>query len=426
MNHIAALNRREAPPFGQILKPPMTKAVSAGENLFYVKEGNSEVARVNFIFPAGKLFQSIPLVAQGVSRMMMDGTKSHSGKALSEAIDFYGSYLSFKSGLDYGEATLHLQSRYWEKVFPLVREIFQESVFPKKEFEVFRENGKAALVQDLERVEVLAGRKFFEVLCGPDHSYGKKSEVGDYENLSPEIFQEFFSKHYFGNFPLVVASGWVDENFLKGLKGYFYGPYKDLVPSDVIKEFTPEKEKFYFLPKKGAVQSAIRVGRIVVKKNHEDYPGLFFLNTVLGGYFGSRLMGNIREDKGFTYGIHSTLQVNRAGGILSISTEVGSEVTKEAVSEIFKEIKRLREDLIGVEEMALVRNYIMGNFLRGMDGPFEVADRFLGLELHGLNYDFYQRFVDTILSISSEKVRELAQRYFREEEFCTVVAGCWD
>ena len=179
----------------------------------------------------------------------------------------------------------------------------------------------------------------------------------------------------------------------------------------------------YYEEKKDALQSAIRIGKRLFTKPHPDYPAMLVLNTILGGYFGSRLMSNIREDKGYTYGIGSAIVSFSHAGYFTISTEVGAEVTKDAVKEIYFELKKLQTEKISDSELALVRNYMLGTFIRSIDGPFALADRFKGIHFSGLNYDYYDRYIETIRTISSEKLIELANKYWKKEEMIELVVG---
>jgi len=179
----------------------------------------------------------------------------------------------------------------------------------------------------------------------------------------------------------------------------------------------------HYIEKKDALQSAIRLGKILFTKNHPDYPAMLVLNTVFGGYFGSRLMANIREDKGYTYGIGSAMVSFSHAGYFTISTEVGADVTKDAVKEIYFELNKIQTEKISESELALVRNYMLGTFLRSIDGPFALADRFKGIYFSGLDYDYYERYVETIRTVSSEKLMELANSYWKKEEMIELVVG---
>src|SRR6185312_12597437 len=182
-------------------------------------------------------------------------------------------------------------------------------------------------------------------------------------------------------------------------------------------DLKPATEKFYFIERSEALQSAIRIGTPFINRQHPDFPAVQVLNTVLGGYFGSRLMNNIREDKGYTYGIGAGVSSYRQGGAMFIATEVGAEVCKAAVSEIEKEINLLKTELIPDEELSLVRNYMMGSLLGSLENVFSHADKFKNLHFSGLGYDYYDRYVDAVKTVSAERLKELANQYLDFDGF---------
>ena len=178
-----------------------------------------------------------------------------------------------------------------------------------------------------------------------------------------------------------------------------------------------------FVEKEGAVQNAIRIGKRLINRTNPDYPKLTVLNTILGGYFGSRLMTNIREEKGYTYGIGSGLVSLSQGGYFFITTDVGAAVYEDAVKEIYHEIVKLQEELIPENELSLVRNYLLGSFQRSIDGPFALAERFKSILLSGLGYNYFENYLTVIKNITSEELKTLAQTYLLTSEMTEVIVG---
>jgi predicted Zn-dependent peptidase len=147
------------------------------------------------------------------------------------------------------------------------------------------------------------------------------------------------------------------------------------------------------------------------------------MNTVLGGYFGSRLMANIREDKGYTYGIGSGASSLNRGGALFIATEVGADVCKAAVTEIEKEINILKTELVPENELSLVRNYMLGSLLGSLENIFSHADKFKNIYFSGLDYDYYDRYTQVIRSSTAEDVLKTANKYLNLDKFYKVIVG---
>ena len=147
------------------------------------------------------------------------------------------------------------------------------------------------------------------------------------------------------------------------------------------------------------------------------------LTTILGGYFGSRLMSNIREDKGYTYGIGAGTSALKEAGFFYISTEVGADVCTAALTEIYKEIRLLQQELVSTEELRLVRNYLLGNLLKSFDGPFERMDRFKGTHLYGLELNFFHRYTEAIRNITPLEIQRLAQVWLQKDDLIELVVG---
>ncbi|MCF8335900.1 MAG: insulinase family protein, partial [Bacteroidales bacterium] len=170
-------------------------------------------------------------------------------------------------------------------------------------------------------------------------------------------------------------------------------------------------------------QSALRIGIIIFGKHHPDFPGLKVVNNILGGYFGSRLMKKIREEKGYTYGIHSLLVPMVNEGYFVIASEVGTDVCRDAIAAIYEEVKKIRNEKVGQEELNMVKNYMLGQFLRAFDGPLPTSATYLSLMELRLKEDYYQKMVDTINRITAEDIRELANKYLNEEDMIRSIAG---
>jgi predicted Zn-dependent peptidase len=188
-------------------------------------------------------------------------------------------------------------------------------------------------------------------------------------------------------------------------------------------QLEPAADKKIFIPKPDAVQCAIRIGKATINKLHPDYQYLNVVNMILGGYFGSRLMSNIREEKGYTYGIGSGLVSYQKAGSFVIVSEVGKNVLPQALVEVYKEINKLRDDLVPNQELTLVKNYMMGGILRNFDGPFALLDSFRGLLEYNLEYDYLDNMINVVKSITPEQVRDIAQKYLDVNSLYEVVVG---
>jgi len=423
------LNRSTAPEFKTIEKIDIIKAseqnLDNGVPVYTINAGSQELTKVEFIFSAGMYYQNRTLLAATTNTLLEAGTTKRNALQLSEHIDFFGSFLELEVGQDYSSITIYSLNKYLNESLAFVEEILKDSIFPQTEIEIHLANRKQKHLINSGKVNHLVKRKFSELLFGPQHPYGIEAKTEDFDTLKQSDILNFYKNHYSYKNCFVVAAGNLPKDLMTVLNNHFG---KDKWGSDSPTQskaatINPTTERKILVEKNDAIQSAIRIGRVLFNKTHEDYFKFQVLNTILGGYFGSRLMANIREDKGYTYGIGSGLSSFVNAGYFYISTEVGSDVTKNALEEIYKEIKRLREDLVSTEELETVRNYILGQFLRSVDGPFALAEKFVGVKEFGLDYNYYNNYFKAVKNVSSNDLRDLANKYLQEKDLIECVAG---
>lgn len=411
----------------EIRLPPCEQFRLDNEVPVYLVRGmQQQTMLLDINFPAGTWYEDHPLQASSTNYLMKNGSLHHNALEIHESVEFFGAYLNRGSSHDYSHYTLHCLEKHLPDLLPLVQEILSEADFPESEIGIYRQNMKQKLAVNLQKCDFVADRLIDAYLFGPGHPYGRYSNAGDYDALSREEMRSFFQTHYAIPRARIFAAGRVPGNFRELMNRYFGQP-SDPPPVPLFrKEFPvlPAGEKIYRIPHDPrGVQGAVRVARLVPDLYHPDFPGLKFLNTVLGGYFGSRLMSNIREDKGYTYGIHSSLYPMRQQGALCIQTEAGREVCDQTLREIYGEMDRLTRELIPGEELHLVRNYILGNMLGELDGAFEGIQRWKNLILADLDTGYFDRMIRTFRTIGAEELRELARRYFVREDFFELVVA---
>ena len=423
------LNRTLAPSFKTIDKIEVMKTshqkLQNGIDLYTLSAGSQEICKVEFIFRAGMYQQPATLVASTTNNLLESGTRSFTADQLSDGIDFFGSFLELQVEQDFASVTVYTLNKYLRETLRYIEELIKYPVFPENEFRIHLANKRQKHAINSQKVSVLARRRFTELLFGEEHPYGRGVKDNDFDRISIADLKSFFSEHYSAGNCTIIAAGNLPVNLKDSLNEFFgeqWGQKTISIKNAGIKPKSAEQKK-NFVKKEDAIQSAIRVGRILFNKTHPDYFKFQFLNTVLGGYFGSRLMANIREDKGYTYGIGSGITNLVHGGYFFISTEVGTEVTADTLKETYKELKRLREDLVDAHEMETVRNYILGNFLRSVDGPFSLADKFKSIWEFGLDYSFFDNYFSAIKTVTPQELRDLANQYLREEDLIECVAG---
>ncbi|MCK4464295.1 MAG: insulinase family protein [Bacteroidales bacterium] len=426
---IGELNRKITPEYHQIKEIPIIRAekhhLSNNVPLYTINAGSLDIIKIEFIFKAGSWFEPIPLVSSATNAMLNEGTTNRTSEQISETFDYYGAFFHLNVDKDTASIVLFTLKKYLSETLTVIEDIIKNSIFPEKEFEVYINKLKQHFIIEKNKVKTLARDKFLESLFGKDHPYGSEISLENFDQVTTDQLIDFYKKFYYAKNCQIIVAGKIDSNLINIFEKYFgendwkgNGSFFDR-PIPV----TSPKQGEYYVKKDKAVQSAIRIGKVLFNKLHPDYPGMLVLNTILGGYFGSRLMKNIREEKGYTYGISSLIISLHHSGYLTIVSEVGADVYKKAIREIYKEIKILREKPVPYDELTLVKNYLLGELLRMFDGPFALADSFRSILEYELNYDFYMKTIETIKNISPEEIITLARKYLHEGSFTQVVAG---
>ncbi|MXV15946.1 M16 family metallopeptidase [Hufsiella ginkgonis] len=421
------MDRKIAPAFRQVenieLIRPLKHVLPNGIEIFTIDAGDQELCRIEFIYQNVNWDAAKPLQAQAVNTMLNDGTGKLKASEIAGRVDYYGAFIQMEHSVDQSSVVLYTLNKHLRSVLPVVREVITDSIFPGQELKTFKRNQKQKLLVSLEKNDVVARRAFSYALFGTT-PYGFPVQAGDYDRLTREDLQHYFKKCYRPKNCTIMIAGRVTGDMIDAI-GEYFGSDADSGAPARKNNFTFSKGagQEHYVEKPGALQSAIRIGQLSVNRTHADFPGLQVLNTILGGYFGSRLMANIREDKGYTYGIGSGLASMQHAGYFFISSEVGAEVCSAAVNEIQKEITLLKEEPVGGEELGLVRNYILGSFLGGLENAFSHADKFKNIHFFGLDYDYYDRYLEVIKTISPHELLRLANEYLRFEDMEKVIVG---
>lgn len=407
------------------LKEPEHIRLQNGSSVYLIREGVDEVSRVDLVLDAGTAQQEKMLVASGVCQLLKEGTHSHSSREIADKLDYYGAYFECSTNKDNTVLTLYTLSKHIKELFPLFCSLFFEAAFPEEELKIYIDRQRQEFLVNSERVRYRAMLEFNSLVFGEGSRYGQTAALSDYDQLKREDILSFYRKYYRPENAYLIVSGCVDEQFIPLAEKYF-GQHTNYLnhgsDNGAPYVLAPDvKEKFVL--KAESMQSAIRIGLPIMNKQHPDYNRFVLLNTVLGGYFGSRLMTNLREDKGLTYGVSSFLTSFKHGSYFSISTEVNADATTLALQEIDHEMNVLRNQKVPPEELKLVKQYLYGTFLRNFDGAFALAERFKSVRDVGLTFDFYLNSLDEILLTSAEQLLEMANTYLKAEDMIRLVVG---
>ncbi len=423
------LDRSITPPITQTadltleLTMPEVHTLDNGTEVYLIQGGSQDVVLFDFNFLAGNVFETKNLVSGTVSYLLKNGTTNKTAFELNQAFEYYGAYLNRGAGAEYANISLHTLTKYTADLLPLVAEVMYESTMPADELEIFKTQRIQQLSMSLQKGDFVANRIIDEQLFGKEHPYGRNSSKEDYAALTTEDCVAFYQKYYKNNICKIYVGGKIPANTIELLNQYF-GQHKieNPVTTAPVLEVAPATEKqSVIINDANAVQGAIRIARPFFNRHHPDFMECMVLNTLFGGYFGSRLMSNIREDKGYTYGIYSYVQnhINQTGWL--ISTETGKDVTPAAIAEVYKEMEILKTELVDDEDLLLVRNYMIGQLLSDLDGPFQLVNRWKIYNNNGVNENYFYEYINKIRTITPERIKELANKYFNKEDFYEVV-----
>jgi len=392
---------------------------------FLFNMGEQEIFEIDIFFKAGRWFETRKNLATAASRLLDEGTDSHTSEELSEKIDFYGANVRCRAGFDIATVKLSGLTRNLGQLMPLFKEILTGASFPEKEISLYKDNVRQNLAVNMEKVEYVAQQSFNEAIFGKDHPYGYRTEMENIDSITREDLIKFHKTNYDPGKAQIILAGKLDEKAINIIDQHLgnsdWKSESDGVENLVSGEPSSEKKIYHEIDK--SVQSAIRIGKTNILKTDPDYSPFKVVNTILGGYFGSRLMSNIREDKGYTYGIYSMPGSYRHDGYFLISTEVGKTVLPKALEEIYLELERLINEPVPEDELQLVKNFMNGELLSAIDGPFNLAKTYKNLIPYGLDMSYLTQLFNSIKSITREEVQNLAKKHLQREELFEVVAG---
>jgi predicted Zn-dependent peptidase len=423
------MNRKIAPPikdaveYSLLLKPYEKFQLDNGIEVYSVNAGAQDVVQIELVFFAGNCFEKQKGVAAATNFMLKNGTSTKNAFQINEAFEYYGGYSSRSCFNETATITLHTLSKHLDKMLPVLNEMITDSVFPKEELEIYKQNVTQRLKVNLQKAEFVAGRLIDSYIYGEHHPYGVYTNLEDIEALTTEACIEFYKEYYLKGNCKIFVSGKLPDDLTNKLNHTFgkLEVNKKTVEIPKIISIPSTEKKFRIQNDANAVQGAIRIATPFPNRHHPDFKEVMVLNTLFGGFFGSRLMSNIREDKGYTYGIYSYIQNHIQESAWLISTEAGKDVSEATIEEVYKEMKRLREEKIGEEELLLVRNYMIGGILGDLDGPFQIMAKWKNIILNHLDEQYFYDSVNDIKNVSAERLMELANKYLHPEQFWELV-----
>jgi predicted Zn-dependent peptidase len=443
-------------PKGVVIPPVETVTLPNGLPLHMIRTAGQQVARVSLVWAAGASAQRKPFVASSTVNLLAEGSERCSAQQISERLDFVGSYFDVNIDRDYAVATFCCLEKFFVPTLEVMEEVLLRPAFPEQEVALYARKRMERLAVERAKPSTRAREMFSAALFGDKHPYGISSPEAEYSNLTREDVREFHRRFYGAGDCFAVCSLSDDaaqrDQIVALLSQLPRGEKAAVAEFPVARSDARRGETV-----EGAVQSAIRIGRLLFERHHPDFVGMQVVATILGGYFGSRLTRNLREERGYTYGVMAAMVNLRRAGYLAVATEVSAEATADAVEQIFGEMERLREELVTEDELENVRRTMLGEVMRILDGPFGIvdvvieniqvrggapgaaanankdvnkdADKDADKDAHADSHipssahDYINDFILQVEATTPERVRDLARRYLVREAFTTVIVG---
>jgi len=418
------------------LKAPETKQIQAldfvkpeelmlknGVKLYSFKSDSLPVIKLDIIFKAGIEYETKKLQAVFSNSLVKEAPAGMSSDETAEFFDYYGCYIESFTSNNTAGYRLYVPKKFFNDVFPLFAKLLTNSLLPEKEFEILKSKYRETLKINLTKTKYVAMKGLNTELFGQQHPRGYQIDLVDVENISLEDIKNFVTNNYIIADSIIMISGMVDKEIILLIDEYFGDKKLQKSHKKQILPALESKNEFKLYEMKESVQSSIYIGKNLGLLTDNELIDIDILNTVLGGYFGSRLMRNIREDKGYTYGIGSFIAEYNDCAVLKITSDVGVDVTQKAIDEIFKEIRLLTEKRIRPKELDIVRNFMLGEMMSSLDGVFQMSSVWEKMITTHKSPEFIDKQVRRLKSIKPADIYTIANQYLSLCDFHTVVAG---
>lgn len=383
---------------------PQTSPV--GPNLYAFPSQSTELVKLDLIHEAGSAYQPQPLCASAANHLFTVASDSMDARQVAEFIDYRGIVIDHNPDTLCATTSIYFLRRYLDELLPVMQSLLARPAFPQDYLTAFLNKRRQELQANSLKSRDVARRIFYQSLFGPEHPLGCHASPDDADRLDRDTVLQFFHEHYTSR--TLIVSGNVDGQLLSVLA--------PLVTPPAAVNPLPAPQDIPLIPRSvsipGAVQTTLRVGRILpLAWDDPDYAQLMLLTTLLGGYFGSRLMSNLREDKGYTYGIHAHTQIYRGIIVFYITADMAASTADAAEDEIRRELQRLSDEPVEDDELAMVKKVLVGDFIRSIDGVFEHSERLRGMLATGVTETFTDNLRRALNEATADSLRSLAQRF---------------
>ncbi len=376
---------------------------------------DAEVSRIEMSFPksADKLTKGSLYL---LSKILLEGTKLKDKESFHSQLDACGAFLDVTSSKDYLSLTLHTLNRKLDTAMDLVAELLTQPNFSSTIFSKILEIEKQHFSISMEKSSTIAQIQFEKGLFGEESQYTPITDISELDNVNIQDLELGWDSVIKDKSPyLFITSSDPSSSISSRFGGEDQKPLLRSVRSSESFETLIDKED--------ALQSAIRLGGHSIEQQSSEYFSLSFANTLFGGYFGSRLMQNIREDKGYTYGIYSSLRHLNNASYWMIGADVKKANRADAIVEIKKELSKMSTDLVSTKEIHTVQNYLKGDLLSSLASPFDITSRWKTIILKGLPVSYYADYYASLNTNTPDSIREIAKKHMNPDQLSQVIVG---
>lgn len=397
-----------------------------GIPLTVIHENREGAFRLDVVFACGQVDQDKLLQASTTCRMLKEGTHRYSSHELAEKFDYYGAWLETATYFLYTRVTLYSLVKYADETISLLAELVRDASFPDHEFTIINNSNKAYAQVVSSKSNVKAQRALLTGLFGKEHICGQFAASEDYDRLTVKDLRDYYKQFYGALNCHLFFAGTITKPLQMKLESAFGGSEWGEVknhPTHKIPLKRTSKEKRVFTECSTASQYSVRMGCFLMSRFDDDFLYANFFNTLFGGFFGSRLMTELREKRGLTYGINSTISMYPFDTLLLISSETSGKHIDDLIEGVYQEIVRLQNELIGANELALVKNYFISDLCRAYEEPFSVPDYCINMKMFNLPYSIQERITRLVTNISGDKIRDFACKWLSPGAFIESVSG---
>ena len=397
--------------------------LSNGLKVYIFKGGESDTLKLEWCFKAGRSTESKQLVSKSCNSLIKEGSKYSSGYEISEYFDYYGSALTHNAGVDYNSYSFYCLGKYFDPLLEKFLEVMLYPSFPEDELITIQTNSISRLKQDMDDADFNSYRILTEKIFGSNHPYGYNSTEQNIRSVGTPDILSHWQLNYQTTDSFIIVAGNVTNIILQKIEDNFGHIGLKKTPTrtdlkDIEQDMRPIKS--FKLEK---TQSSVKIGIDCVSRQHDDFDGMFVFNTVLGGYFNSRLNNVIREAKGLTYNIFSTHDTYLYGGLFYISADTSQDQVIKMNTEIYTQIDKLLDKPIPKAELERVRGYLLGTLMTSFDGVYNCVETLRSCLVEGVDFASVQQLINKIATIETTEVMETGRRNLSIDNLIEVVIG---